>query len=258
MKIEGAFGPYGQGKTDDKPSLHKRGGLYYLSWSSFYAVSENVYGPYRYRGTAIDPAHVSPKFRRDRINLHHDRHGNFFTFKGRWYYAANDFSQPGRTKHCRDVVMGYVHYRDNGDIAPVRIDETGVGRYDAAQGQIEAEDFFEAKGCEERECPVGGFELRIRDGGAAHYPNVCNVPAQAALAISLWGEADGVLEIREGSPDGRLLGTAPFRKGRPGYFKKCTATLSGASGTLDLWIAAKGAPCHIDWFEFTGGAPPQM
>ena len=144
VEIKGEFGPYGQGKTDDKPSLHKRNGLYYLSWSSFYAVSENVYGPYRYRGSVIDAAYVAPKFRRDRIELHYDRHGNFFQFNGQWYYVANDYSQPGRTRFFRDAVMGYVHYRDNGDIAPVRIDEVGVGQYDASRGEIEAEDFFAA------------------------------------------------------------------------------------------------------------------
>ena len=54
------FGPYGKDITDDKPSLHKHGGLYYLSWRGFYAVSENVYGPYEYRGTVLSPESVAP------------------------------------------------------------------------------------------------------------------------------------------------------------------------------------------------------
>ena len=254
VEIRGEFGPYGQGKTDDKPSLHKRNGLYYLSWSSFYAVSENVYGPYRYRGSVIDAAYVAPKFRRDRIELHYDRHGNFFQFNGQWYYVANDYSQPGRTRFFRDAVMGYVHYRDNGDIAPVRIDEVGVGQYDASRGEIEAEDFFAVRGAKVGECPVGGFELRMGDGNAVRYPNIRNVPENATLALSLWGRAGGTLEFREGRPDGRLLGSVNVKRGNPGHFRKFSAKLQNALGTLDLWIVAKGGGaelCHIDWLAFS-------
>ena len=254
VEIKGEFGPYGQGRTDDKPSLHKRNGLYYLSWSSFYAVSENVYGPYRYRGSVIDAAYVAPKFRRDRIELHYDRHGNFFQFNGQWYYVANDYSQPGRTRYFRDAVMGYVHYRDNGDIAPVRIDEVGVGQYDASRGEIEAEDFFAVRGAKVGECPVGGFELRMGDGNAVRYPNIRNVPENATLALSLWGRAGGTLEFREGKPDGRLLGSVNVKRGNSGHFRKYSAKLQNAPGTLDLWIVAKSGGtelCHIDWLAFS-------
>ena len=254
VRIDGAFGPYGRGKTDDKPSLHKRNGLYYLSWSSFYAVSTNVYGPYGYRGSVIDAAHVSPKFRRDRIELHYDRHGNFFQFNGQWYYIANDYSQPGRTRYFRDAVMGYVHYRDNGDIAPVRIDEVGVGQYDASRGEIEAEDFFAVRGAKVGEHPVCGFELRMGAGNAVRYPNIHNVQANATLEISMCGNAGGgTLEFREGLPDGRILGTVNVRRGRPGHFTKSAVKLQNAPGTLDLWIVAKGGGtelCRIDWFSF--------
>ena len=213
-----------------------------------------MYGPYRYRGSVIDAAYVAPKFRRDRIELHYDRHGNFFQFNGQWYYVANDYSQPGRTRYFRDAVMGYVHYRDNGDIAPVRIDEVGVGQYDASRGEIEAEDFFAVRGAKVGECPVGGFELRMGDGNAVRYPNIRNVPENAALALSLWGRAGGTLEFREGKPDGRLLGSVNVKRGNSGHFRKSSAKLQNAPGTLDLWIVAKGGGaelCHIDWLAFS-------
>jgi len=254
LEIKDAFGPYGQDKTDDKPSLHKRNGLYYLSWSSFYAVSENVYGPYRYRGSVVDAAHISPKFRSDRTQLHYDRHGNFFQFNRQWYYVANDYSQPDRTRYFRDAVMGYVHYRANGDIAPVRIDEVGVGQYDASRGEIEAEDYFDLRGgATVGECPFGGFELRMGNGSAVRYPNIRNVPANATISISLWSKSGCTLEIREEKPDGRILGTANVRERHPYHFVESTVGLQNAPGTLDLWIVAKvgdGEPCCIDWFKF--------
>ena len=43
----GALGPYGPGKCDDKPFLHKHNATYYLSWGGFYATASHPYGPYQ-------------------------------------------------------------------------------------------------------------------------------------------------------------------------------------------------------------------
>ena len=253
--ITDPVGPYGKGKTDDKPSLHKHGGLYYLSWSGFYAVSDNVYGPYEYRGAVLSPESVAPDFRPDRSALLFDRHGNFFEFNGQWYYAANDFSQPGRTRYYRDVVIGYVHYKDNGDIAPVRIDRTGVGQYDAS-GEIEAEDWFKAEGASNTENLWGGFDLRLGAGGQVFYPNIHNVPADACLSLSICNSMEGSsLEFREGTPDGPVLGTLDLGGcNNAGHHLTHRVTLSNNPGILNLWIIAKGEGdseiCRIDSFRF--------
>ena len=253
-------GPYGKGKTDDKPSLHKHGGLYYLSWSGFYAVSENVYGPYEYRGTVLSAESVAPEFRPDRADLLFDRHGNFFEFNGQWYYAANDFKQPGRSPYYRDVVMGYVHFKDNGDMAPVRIDRTGVGQYDAI-GEIEAEDWFKSEGASNAENPWGGFDLKLDSGGQAAYPNIHNVPADACLSLSISNNQDGaVLEFREGTPDGPVLGTLNLgESNNAGHYQTHRVALSNHPGTLNLWIVAKGddsGVCRIDSFRFEPSCGP--
>lgn len=254
--IMNPFGPYGKDITDDKPSLHKHGGLYYLSWCGFYAVSENVYGPYEYRGTVLSPESVAPDFSPERACLLIDRHGNFFEFNGQWYYAANDFSQPGRSPFYRDAVMGYVHYKDNGDIAPVRIDRTGVGQYDA-KGEIEAEDWFKSEGVSNTENPWGGFDLKLDSGGRASYPNIHNVPADACLSLSISNSQEGgVLEFRDGAPDGPVLGTLELEEStNAGQHRTHRVTLSNHPGTLNLWIVAKGngddpETCRIDSFHF--------
>ena len=63
VTIHNPEGPYGRGKTDDKPYLHKRGGIYYLSWGCFYAMSESVYGPYECRGSVLAEENVDAAFR---------------------------------------------------------------------------------------------------------------------------------------------------------------------------------------------------
>lgn len=116
-------GPYGPGKTDDKPHLHRRGDRYYLSWGCFYAVSESPYGPYRYRGAFITKEGTDPVFQN---GLLMDRHGSFFDFRGRHYFICNDQSYPGSSQFFRNSVLAEVHYTPEGDIRPLRIDRRGI------------------------------------------------------------------------------------------------------------------------------------
>jgi hypothetical protein len=55
-------GPYGPGQTDDKPFLHARLGVYYLSWGCYYATSASVFGPYLYAGMLLQEASIDPEF----------------------------------------------------------------------------------------------------------------------------------------------------------------------------------------------------
>lgn len=155
--VENALGNYGPGKTDDKPFLHQRGGIYYLSYGCFYAVSHtSVYGPYKFVGTVIETAFLAPSFRVPQQNTsapwwaHEDlrfRHASFLHMRGQWYYFTVDRSHSSDTAHpgfYRDVVAGYVHYYPNGSIAPVKIDSQGVGAFDG-NFRIEAENFFAQK-----------------------------------------------------------------------------------------------------------------
>ena len=274
--IENPVGPYGKGKTDDKPSLHKRHGIYYLSWSSFYAMSTNVYGPYTCKGSVITPERVAPEFRKG--NVYYDRHGNFFTFNNQWYYACNDCSQPGRTPHYRDSIMAYVHYKDNGEMAPVRIDRIGVGQYDASQARIEAEDYFKSVKAETREChacgepvepasgePVesaGGFEMRgLAQGSELYYPNVLNLPADSVMTLSVASASPdgGVVEVREGKPDGLLLGRARIpNTGGWDKFQSVACPLKNAPGKASLCLVFTGSKeefCRLDWFAFAPQCP---
>ncbi len=247
------FGPYGEGKTDDKPSLHKHHGLYYLSWSSFYATSPNLYGPYTYKGSVIDPAQVSPDFAKQQ--LVRDRHGNFFEFNNQCYYTCNDQSQPGHTNYFRDAIMSYVHYRANGDIAPVRIDRIGVGQYDAGQGRIEAEDYFKAELAETKECPAGGFEMQgLQDGSYLVYPHVMNLPADPELSFrAAAGSAQAAtVEIREADPAGEILGVCQITPtGGWQQYQTFHARLKFAAGSHNLCLLVRGGTgdlLHLDWF----------
>ena len=126
LLIHNPEGPYGPGKTDDKPYLHKRGGVYYLSWGCFYGMAESVYGPYDCRGSIIIEENVAEPLRYHMDQgIDYDRHGSFFEWRGQWYFICNDMSQT-QNGAFRDSSLCYVSYRENGEIEPVRIDAAGV------------------------------------------------------------------------------------------------------------------------------------
>ena len=123
--VDRKMGPYGPGKMDDKPFLHKRREVYYLSWGCYYAMADNVYGPYTYKDSIIKAEHTAPELRK---RLTFDRHGSFFELHNQWYFICNDQSWPGTCEFYRDSVASYVHYRDNGEIATIDLNPlTGVG-----------------------------------------------------------------------------------------------------------------------------------
>ena len=96
-----AWGPYGNA-TDDKPFLHKRDNLYYLSWGCFYATSSSLFGPYIYQGYFIHRKDLAENFRMPLNGSlpwysqedFADRHGSFFHFQKQWYFITNDRSHP--------------------------------------------------------------------------------------------------------------------------------------------------------------------
>jgi arabinoxylan arabinofuranohydrolase len=169
-------GPYGN-STDDKPFVHRKDDLWYLSWGCFYSTSNSSYGPYTYRGSFLDTDFIAPAFRTNMTDGpwyshgdYADRHGSFFVPSAikapghagfgpdlgsvqtsNDYWVGNDRSHsaerdPANAGYFRDSVMGYVHYRVDGSIVPVLIDEVGVGEYDGSAPRIEAENFFTASG----------------------------------------------------------------------------------------------------------------
>lgn len=125
ITIHNPEGPYGKGKTDDKPYLHKRDGIYYLSWGCFYGMSNNVYGPYECRGSIIREDNVAPELRYTSHSITYDRHGSFFEWRRQWYFICNEM---GITQNAvfRDSSLSYVSYSPNGDIVPVHISREGV------------------------------------------------------------------------------------------------------------------------------------
>jgi len=260
--LDQLMGPYGPGKTDDKPFLHKRNSKYYLSWGSYYAMSDNVYGPYAYKGSVIMKDRVAKEFQDPSTHtgydfLNYDRHGSFFEMHNQWYYIYNDQSQSGSTPYFRNANISYIHYRNNGEMEPIYIDTIGVGRYNAAAPLIQAENYFNTFGTNKRECPEGGFEISdIHKGSYLIYPNVMNLHPKSLLSFRLacGNPSGGSIEIRANGIAGKLLGKCkiPYTGGWNIYNTlECRLRNKAKKENICLYFhGGKKELLRLDWLSF--------
>jgi hypothetical protein len=196
LSVRGAMGPYGPGKADDKPFLHKRGRVYYLSWGVFYATSTYVYGPYEYQGTFLETEFLAPPFRYGNESAQPwytredwaDRHGSFVEFHGQWYFFCNDRSHSDAREKgfwpggFRDTIASYVHYFDNGTIAPIIVDAKGVGSHNTtAESTLPAENYFLLDAGSKQQRGRHGFKLTdLSDRSTVVYKKV-SFPKQSVV-----------------------------------------------------------------------------
>jgi len=228
--------------ADDKAFLHKHRGLYYLTWASYYAVSDNVYGSYRLIGN---------------IGASED-HGSFFEWNQQWFFAFTIFDP---SIYHRAVGICYIHYKDNGEmVADQMIMEHGVGQYDADWNKIEAEWYMGAHLAEKVENRRFGFDIgRMESGGHLYFPKIKNVKENTGITFyASCISSGGVIEVRENNLGGPLLGSCQIENTGSlewmGY-KTFTCKLDNTAGTKNLYLVFKGEGkdlFRLDWFKFNG------
>lgn len=220
----GPYNPFGENTkmpTDDKPFLHKHKNKYYLSWGCFYAMSESIYGPYDYKDSVMKEESFAEGYKAPTWpnGFLQGRHGSFFEWHNQTYYVYCDISQTGN-RYFRDSFISYVHYKDSGEMATIRVDGVGVGNYDA-NTIIEAEDYFKAAGVRKVENTVGGFSVQSNSkNGYLIFPNIKNLNNKTVLELEVLTTEDVLIEIRETSPSGNLLFTCDVPKSDIYTFQK--------------------------------------
>eukprot|EP00475_Leptophrys_vorax_P023794 TRINITY_DN32701_c0_g1_i1.p1 TRINITY_DN32701_c0_g1~~TRINITY_DN32701_c0_g1_i1.p1 ORF type:complete len:450 (+),score=102.13 TRINITY_DN32701_c0_g1_i1:17-1366(+) len=260
LQFDRKFGPYGEGKLDDKPFLHKHNGMYYLSWGCFYATSSSVYGPWHYRDSFVQPQEIEPSFTSGHPFM--DRHGSFFTLHGQTYFACNDYSQKGTSAYFRESIISYVHYKSNGDIAPLVINSIGVGQYDASS-VIEAENYFKISNGFKCEMPGGGFGVcGMQNASILTFSKVSGVPASFVCTFNYSSAVSGgpvLIELGTTLPIGKPLCSVQIEKTSSwdeyGQVDCVGNLLDGlSSNPMDISISvATSVPeevLRVNWFQF--------
>lgn len=217
IEIQNPRGPYNpDGKnrekpTDDKPFLHAYNGKYYLSWGCFYAMADNIYGPYDYKDSVIKQesfaeGYDSPTWPNGFLQ---GRHGSFFEWHNQWYYAYCDISQTGN-RWFRDTFISYIHYKENGEMATIRVDGIGVGNYKASQLKIEAEDYFKAEGFIKKEWGNNNFVVQsTANKSYLNFPNIHEITNYASITFLMAASKGGdfKIEIRKEAIYGDVIST---------------------------------------------------
>lgn len=210
--INNPRGPYNlDGKntkkpTDDKPFMHSHNGHFYLSWGCFYAMGDNVYGPFDYKGSIVEQESFAPGYDAPTwpTGFRQGRHGAFFERKNQSYFAYCDISQTGN-RYFRDTFVSYIHYKKNGEMALIRVDGVGVANYDA-NAKIEAEDYYDMSGMTKLE--QDGFVMTAIDkGDYLLYSHVAGLEGKTSLELQFSEPANCTVEVRLDSPQGELLST---------------------------------------------------
>jgi hypothetical protein len=185
-------------------------------------MSDNLYGPYDYIDTIIKESSFAEGYDAPTWpnGFLQGRHGSFFEWHNQWYFVYCDISQTGN-RYFRDAFISYVHYKENGEMDVIRVDGVGVGQYDANNGDIEAEDYFKAHGVQKIENTLGGFSINPTENNSfVSYPNIQNLKAKSTVEFEILSKTDTEIEVREGSPTGKLLATCVFTANNTKAFKK--------------------------------------
>ena len=211
--------------ADDKPFLHKHGGLYYLTWASFWAVSDSVYGPYVTKGN---------------LGLSHD-HGSFFEWHNQWFKAFTVDETVGKMR--RATGLAYIHFTaDGGMKSDQLIREYGVGQYDARWNRIFARWYMRGQGVEKVENIFDGFDVKMSSGSVVECPLIHHLPDNPWLTVFAVSEADVDIDVYEGDV---LLGTihkpqSYLTGGTFSRYSTASVRLPLSAGTHGIRLVARG------------------
>ncbi len=262
IEINNPRGPYNldgtneKKPTDDKPFLHIYNGKYYLSWGAFYAMSDSLYGPYDYKGCIIEEDSFAEGYDAPTwpTGFRQGRHGSFFEWNNQWYYAYCDMSQTG-SRYFRDTFISYIHYKENGEMAAIRVDGVGVGEYDADQGRVEAEDYFAASDIAKKELADGGFAVTgIGSGDYLIFPHIRGLEGKTSIEFEIAPKADGKIELRRDGPTGKRWVSYDFLATKAGRgFVNVGGDLPALRDAESLCLVFKGEDgelLDVDAFTF--------
>lgn len=177
-------------------------------------MADDLYGPYVYQDCILDDSSFAPGYDTPTWpnGYKQGRHGNFFEWNGQWYITYCDISQSGN-RWFRDAFISYVHYNDDGTIAPLRVNGIGVGWHPANMGVIPAEEYFTVEGMRKEQDDETGFRM-VLDApiGRLYFPKVKGLNGRKTLTLRLGsaGGGDFRIKVTRKAQDGPLVGTADF------------------------------------------------
>lgn len=250
--------------------MHKRNGIYYLSYSTrpeagmviAYATSANPTNGFVYRGTVLPNP---PQ------NVWNNNHHSIVFYKTNWYIAYHNRAaalQNGLSNEAavykRSICLDQLTYNADGTIQQVTPTVDGLLqlKYLDPYSRVEAETIAQQRGIKTEPCAEGGMNITaITNGSWVRIRGVnFGKGAKTFYARVASGGAGGNIELRFDSETGPVIGVlAVPRTGGWQNWTTLSATVTNASGVHDLYFRFTGGSGHlfnVNWWRFqpAGGA----
>ncbi|HEU5078506.1 MAG TPA: glycoside hydrolase family 43 protein [Opitutaceae bacterium] len=243
--------------------LHKRNGLYYLSYSTNtsnglridYATSSSPMSGYTRRGIAAGQPPSNQN----------NNHAAIVNFNGAWYHLYHNrvvsrASGSGVDPvYHRNLAVDRLNYNGDGTIQQVTYTTDGVPQIGTLNPytRVEAETFNAQSHIETERCSEGGMDVGYIQNGDWIRVRGVNFGSTAARTFSARvasATSGGNIEIRLGSSTGTLIGTCPVT-GTGGWQTWTTKTVSviSTTGTHDLYLKFTGGSgflLNFNWWQF--------
>lgn len=234
----------------DKNYLFKHKDIYYLSWGRDYAISKNIYGPYKCVGSVGNG-----------YNLSQFAHGSFFNWKGQFYHIWCYYPKKGFK--FRESIITYCHIADDGKIVTDTnfLDQhfsNGVGNYNASWDRIEAEWFYEKSSDEIQKTgsKKDGFVVsNIKNNNWIKFANVTfNKNYKKIILNAIFEGKSGILELRTKKLNGKCIGKVELStKNNSSTFQEIEFFIKNKIETTDLYLLFKAEEknsLQLDWIRF--------
>jgi arabinoxylan arabinofuranohydrolase len=254
------------------PWIWKKNTHYYLAWASRccpegigYAMSDKPTGPWKCKGTIMDPDR--------RSNGNHpgiiDYKGNSFVFGFNYAILKKTISKHNER---RSICVARMTYNEDGTIQKLPWwDLVGVQQIGTLNPYIknEAETIAYSEGLKtefatewERNIPWDKgrkiadrlFVTNIHNGDYIHVKGIDFSKGISSVEVSVSSLYGGKIEIHSDKIDGQLLGTVNVNtSGEGDIWKTLSAQIKNLEGVHDLFFVFKGEKdlFNFDWWKFT-------
>lgn len=263
--VAGAAQPLDTPNFFEAAHLHKREGLYYLTYSTRpeagmvigCVTNTNPTNGFAPQGTVLPNP---PQ------NVNNNNHHSIVAFGGQWYIVyhnraaalANGLSN-AEAVFKRSLCIDQITYLPDGSIAQTIPTVDGLAQLRPLDPyrRVEAETFAQSRGITTEPCAEGGMMLLAQANGA--WVRVRGVDFRGGAgrfyARVASTNSGGTIELRLGATNGPLAGVCavPATGGRQ-VWTTVTADVSGVSGTNDLYLRFTGSGAGelfgVNWWQF--------
>lgn len=238
--------------------MHKRNGIYYLSYSTNtaaglrvdYMTSNNPTSGFQYRGVVLGNPWE---------NNNNNNHASILEYNNQWYAFYHNraiANARGASTYQRSINVDRLYYNANGTIQQVNVGPTGVPKIKNVNAFAvnQAEMFSNENGVETEPAADGTLNLQMSAGDWVRISNVdfgsgaTGINARIASAIS------SGLEVRLGSVTNAPVATLQVTNtGGWQTWQTLSASFSRVTGVHDVFLRVSSGHLNLNWYQFTGG-----